>query len=254
MKKLLFLLVLITILSFISCKKGDNRDNIVYKNGAVVLTFDDHYVNDWLMADTVLEKYNWRASFGLTLYNERTEEEITGLQYLESKGHEIASHSLRHKNASQYVKMHGLESYLKIEVDSMNTLMNKKFNKVTAFVYPNGSHTAEIDAVMLNRFNILRGATSSKKPPKDQDCYFNGSHIVNAWGIDHNYEHYSKELLTELLQFANDNNLILILYAHRVTHNVTINYQVNISTLEYICKYVDNNNMTFLTLSDLAEL
>ena len=253
MKKYILYIIILFITS-LGCKNNKDDEHFVYENGGVVLTFDDVYVSNWLMADTLLQKYNWRASFGITLFNSLTETQLQGLEYLESQGHEIASHSLSHKDAIEYVKNNGLDAYLKDEVDSMNTLMNQRFRTVTSFVYPYGSHNSEIDEVMQNKFKILRGTTGSKKPPKNQDCYFNGSHVVYGWGIDKSYDHYSKELLTELLQYAKDNHLVLILYAHRVTHNVTIDYQVNISTLEYICKYVDNNNMKFLTLSELADL
>jgi len=254
MKKLLFLVLVISIITSLSCKKNKKEDNFVYKNGAVVITFDDHYVDKWLMADTVLHKYNWKATFNLTLYNQRSEEEIQGLQYLESRGHEIAGHGLNHQNAIEYVNAHGIDNYLKYEVDSLTTLMNKKFNLVKSFAYPNGSTNDEINTAMFTRFKILRGTTAKTVEPEKQDCYFTGNHFIYAWGIDASYPHYSQALLSKLLIYAHKENQILILYAHRPTKEITIDYQVKVSTLEFICKYVDDNGMEFLTMAELAEL
>ena len=254
MKNLLFIIIIISIITSLSCKKNNKDNNFVYENGAVVITFDDHYVDKWLMADTVLHKYNWRATFNLTLFNNLSEEKIQGLQYLESRGHEIAGHGLNHENAIEYVKAHGLDSYLKNEVDSLTTLMNKKFNTVKSFAFPNGSTNEEINTAMFSRFNILRGVAYDTLEPREQNCYFTGNHYIEAWGIDASYPHYSKALLTKLLEYAHKKNHILILYAHRPTREVTIDYQVNITTLEFICKYVNDNNMKFLTMAELAEL
>ena len=254
MKKLLFLVLVISIITSLSCKKDKREDNLVYKNGAVVITFDDHYVDKWLMADTVLHKYNWKATFNLTLFNKRTEEEIQGLQYLESRGHEIAGHGLNHQNAIEYINAHSLDSYLKNEVDSLTFLMNQKFKRVKTFAFPNGSTNEELNAAMFQRFRILRGTTDKTINPIFQDCYYTGNHFIHAWGIDASYPHYSQALLTQLLEFAHQEGFILILYAHRPTREITIDYQVSISTLEYICKYVDDNGMEFLTMAELADL
>ncbi|MCK5845966.1 MAG: polysaccharide deacetylase family protein [Bacteroidales bacterium] len=252
MYKFLFSISIVFVITFAGC--NNKADLYKYENGGVVITFDDHYVQKWLMADSALQKYNWKASFCLTLHNRLTDDQIQGLKYLELQGHEIAGHGLQHLNAIEYIKTNSIDNYLQSEVDPMIELMNKSFHNVTSFAYPNGSRNKDLDNKLFTRFKILRSTTNNSNPPEEQDCFFTGSHLVMAWGIDQSYEHYSKELLIQLLNYTHENNLILILYAHRPTKEISIKYQVEISTLEYICNFVEENNMKFLRLKDLGNL
>ncbi len=251
MKKTLFFLLIAYSISFVACNKNNNME---YENGGVVLNFDDHYVQEWIRADSLLKKYNWKATFNVTMINKLDAQQIEWLQYLELQGHEIAGHGLNHKEAVEYISKYGMDKYLNDEVDSMTYLMNQKFNKITSFTYPGGSRNKEIDSKLFERFSILRATIYGAEEPNKQRCFFNGSHLVFALGIDENYEHYSKEYLEELLKYTRDNDYILILYAHHITESVDGIYQMKLSTLDYICDYAKSNNIKFMTLSDLADL
>ena len=60
--------------------------------------------------------------------------------------------------------------------------------------------------------------------------------------------------LVKAFEYAKKNNKILILNSHKTVDKVSGDYQTKNATLEYICKYVKNNNMNFYTLADLEKL
>jgi len=225
-----------------------------YRAG-VIISFDDHYVSEWLWADSILQKYHWKASFNLSNFDKFDDDKYSKLRYLQSEGHEIACHGLNHLDAIETMQDSGIQHYLDIETLPMLDIMKKEFGGVCTFVYPYGSRNKETDKVLLKYFDIVRGTTWFKEDNKGIDCFYkNGSHEVDALGIDANYEHMNIENITNKLDYARDNQKILILYAHFPCDSVIRRYQTNIKTLEYISNYVNENNMRFYTFSDLDSI
>jgi hypothetical protein len=56
------------------------------------------------------------------------------------------------------------------------------------------------------------------------------------------------------LDYAKRKNKILLLFSHKPTLKITANYQTKTKTLELICNYVKQHNMTFYSLSELKTL
>jgi len=221
----------------------------------VIISFDDHYVEDWLWADSILQKYNWKASFNLSNFDKFDTIRYSKLRFLQSEGHEMACHGLNHLDAIETIQDSGIQYYLDVEILPMIDIMKKEFGGVNTFVYPYGSRNKETDEVLLNYVKIVRGTTWFKETLDGESCYFeNGSYEVDALGIDANYEHMNNENISKKLDYARDNKRILILYAHVPCDSVTRKYQVHINTLEYISNYVNENNMRFYTFSDLDSI
>lgn len=57
-----------------------------------------------------------------------------------------------------------------------------------------------------------------------------------------------------LLQYAKDNNKIVVFYAHKTVAKATNNYETEFKTLEEICKFVKNSDMKFYKVNDLQKL
>ena len=221
----------------------------------VIISFDDHYVDEWLWADSILQKYNWKASFNLSNFDKFDNKKYSKLRFLQNEGHEMACHGLNHLDAIETIQDSGAQHYLDIEILPMLNIMKKEFGGVSTFVYPYGSRNEETDEVLLKYFSILRGTTWFKEDLDGESCFFNnGSHEVDALGIDDNYEQMNIQNITNKLNYARDNNKILVLYAHFPCDSVIRKYQISINTLEYISNYVNENNMRFYTFSDLDSI
>jgi peptidoglycan/xylan/chitin deacetylase (PgdA/CDA1 family) len=238
-----------------SCKKEENKPKpIVPNNAGVVLTFDDAYVTEWGEMDKEMQSYSWKATFCVSNINTLTLSEINKLHTLQNKGHEIAGHSVDHRNATTFVAQYGIDKYLHQEINPMLDLMDFYGLKVTAFAYPYGSRSAKTDTALLKKFKILRGTVYSTKKPNQHDFYFNHSKVVYGFGMDTNYDYFSIPHVLKLLDYAKKNNKILILVGHKPVKKITARYQTKIKTVALICKYIRQNHMKFYTLSELYDL
>ena len=271
MKKIILLLLALSLLA--GCKKDedpvvateaektetedekteDDKTDDGNKKGGVVITFDDRAIEEWYMADSLLKNHEWKATFCVSQIKKCTSEEIQKIHELDNAGHEIAGHGLNHLNSVEYTSTHGIDSYLNDEIIPMLNIMENESIISNSFSYPYGARNDLTDNALLDYFKIIRGTISGEKKPSDHNCYFNNSPIVFGIGIDNHYEHFSEEYVLDLLDYAKENNRILILYGHVPVVNVTTKYQTDISTLELICDYIRENDMEYYTLKDLSD-
>jgi len=146
----------------------------------VVLTFDDAYVTEWGEMDKEMQSYSWKATFCVSNINTLTLSEINKLHTLQNKGHEIAGHSVDHRNATTFVAQYGIDKYLHQEINPMLHLMDFYGLKATAFTYPYGARSAALDMTLLKKFKILRGTFTV---PKNQTNEIFIS-IIRKWFMD----------------------------------------------------------------------
>jgi peptidoglycan-N-acetylglucosamine deacetylase len=228
--------------------------------GGVVLTFDDHFINEWYQADLVLRKYNWKATFNVCCINSYTTEKSNKLLELKNAGHEIANHSLKHQNALDFIADYGPSEYIRQEILPVNDWLGARGIAVKSFAYPFGKRNDETDILLFNYFDILRGVGSAVywKQISDHNCFFDNSPLVYGFCIDESQTYFQNreyfQYITDLLTYARDNNKILILLAHKTIDQVTDLYETKISTLDFICNFMKQNNMKYYTLSELKSM
>lgn len=244
---LAYLLIFPILFLLFSCQHKEAKP---YQPG-VVISFDDAYVDEWFDANKALNKYNWKATFCVCRIDSIGKPQIQKLHDLQNEGHEIAGHGYHHYNAVKFVKAHGIDAYIKQEIDPMMLSMKRLGFNVTSFAYPYGERSDELDKALMPRFKMIRGRDFEDIKPEKEGCYFRDSNLLYAFDIDNNHVHFSIPYLLELLEEAKKSNKILVLSSHRPVKNLTANYQTKIKTLEFICKYVKLHNMKFYTLSDL---
>lgn len=258
MKNILWILTIIVIFGFNSCKENDE---IIpeFENGGVLLSFDDNFVNQWYAADSRLKSYNWKVSFNIAYFDRLTPDEMLKLHQLKNEGHEISSHGLNHLNAVDYISAGKTDEYLNIEIFPMLEQMGDEGFPTKTFAYPFGRRNIETDSVLLNYFDILRGVDwGGDKPISSHECFFDNTPVVSALGIDEYYPYFEgrdyNQYILDLLTYARDHNKIVILFSHKVVEDVTEEYQTSISTLEFICNFVNENHMSYYTFSDLKDM
>ena len=250
-----YLILLLTFVLF-SCSTDDYipAETPLKLEAGVVITFDDDYVNEWVEVNSILEPYDWKATFFVTKFNQLSQEKIQKLKNLKNFGHEIGGHGLNHLNAPSYIAINGASQYLSQEIYPMANLMSENNLTPTSFAYPFGARNATTDALLLDEFQILRGTCYGNQSPNSQNCYFTSSRIVLGLGIDKNYAHFSIPYFLSLLEHAKQNNKIVVFYAHKPVLHFQNNYETEYQTLIEICKFVKHNNMKFYKISELKNI
>jgi hypothetical protein len=252
MRNYLFLIVSIILFS---CNENDDvpsqQTNL---QPGVVISFDDDFVDEWFQVNTILQPYDWKATFFVTRFNQLSTTKIQKLIDLKSDGHEIGGHGLNHLNAPTFISANGTSEYIIQEITPMLVLMNNNDLSPTSFAYPFGSRNATTDNLLLNDFQILRGTIYGNLNPASQSCYFNNNRIVFGLGLDNNYSHFSIPYFLSLLEYAKNNHKIVVFYAHKPVQSFQNNYETEYQTLIEICSYVKNNNMKFYKMSELYNI
>ncbi len=249
-------IVILLIFTLFSCDPiSNNFDNELKGPGAIVLTFDDKYISDWFTADSIFSIYDWKATFCVTKYETLTDNEKQKLKKLQNKGHEIASHGNQHIRATEYLANHTMDDYTNEEISPSLKSMESDGLNISSFSYPYGFRSIETDLTLFNYFSILRGTTWKYSTMSSQKCFVNkGSEkmIVYSLGIDNHYEYFNIDFYLNLLKYAHQEGLALILYGHKIADDDTSKYVTSYNTLNEICNYAQQNGMEFLTLRELV--
>jgi peptidoglycan/xylan/chitin deacetylase (PgdA/CDA1 family) len=222
------------------------------QNGGVVITFDDAYVDDWYALDSLMkQKYPWKATFCVAYTKSLKIEHLKKLKYLQDNGHEIGFHGDSHTPVVSFLKSNSWQDY--IDKDFRAGLDILKEFKIYSFAYPNGQRSELTDQNLLKSFSILRAVSSTGLPANKELCFYDGSPVVYAIGIEEHYKYFSEDYLKSLLDFAHVNKKVLILYCHRpVRFANPKNHEASYSTFEFIGDYVKAKGMSYLRLQDLA--
>ena len=246
----------ILLLFLCSCEKIFDICDDYTGPGAIVLTFDDKYIDEWYKADSIFSIYDWKATFCVTAYGTLTENEKLKLMTLQNNGHEIASHGTKHYNALEYLSNNSIEEYIKNEIlPSLNEMKIDGLN-ITSFVYPGGVRCVELDLALFDYFSVLRGTTYDKISTKNKSHYFirgENELLVCGLGIDNHYDHFDVDYIISLLKYAVNEGIAVIFYGHKIADDDISNYVTSYDTLDKICRYAQEKGMEFLTLRELTD-
>jgi hypothetical protein len=129
----------------------------------IIFSFDDWYTYDWIMVRDILDAHGVRATFFVSDYDKFTAQQVIDLRLLAGDGHDIEYHSTRHQDAPVYVAAHGMDEYLRKDIQPALEAMQADGYDPIVFAYPLGHRTDELDRVLLEHFALLR-ATSDHCP------------------------------------------------------------------------------------------
>jgi peptidoglycan/xylan/chitin deacetylase (PgdA/CDA1 family) len=122
----------------------------------LALSFDDAAIAAWTTARPLLQQYGARATFFVTRYHLFTDEGRAQLRDLAADGHEIGAHGVAHLRAPVYVEEYGLGAYLADEALPSIDILRDDGYEVTAFAYPYGARTGELDRALAAHVPVLR--------------------------------------------------------------------------------------------------
>lgn len=220
----------------------------------IALSFDDTYINEWYEANEVFREYGWKVTFYLSRFHRFSEEEIAKLHRLEADGHEIAAHGYHHIRGVDFIAENGVEAYLDYEIRPMMSVMEQNNFLPTTFAYPYGNRNDQLDTLLLERFQLLRGTTSGNPDVENFRGFYNGSNLVFGRGIDSHRDDYSIEYLLSLLDYAREKNKIVILFGHKTVAEFTDRNQTEYNTLFALFDYMKDNDMRFYTMEELSRM
>jgi len=203
-----------------------HRETPDISHGAVCFTFDDTFIPQWIAALSLFEQTETRATFFFTGKVNDTQKE--GLLQLQSKGHEIGCHGLKHAKAVATIEAVGLDEYLKSEILPANDELRQAGINLTSFSYPFSQSNDETDAALLKIFRHLRTGTPVKPGQrlKDvQEIFVPVSMIaekgcLTGVGIDYSGTSLRPdgiEQVCEALERAYERKELVVFYAHNIS-------------------------------------
>jgi peptidoglycan/xylan/chitin deacetylase (PgdA/CDA1 family) len=138
---------------------------------AVVLSFDDQWIDSWTAARPAFLAHGVRATFYITRYYQFTPEGRAELHQLAADGHDVEAHTVNHLRAPDYVADHGIRRWMNDEaMPSIDALTADGFDPPVAFAYPFGERTDETDRAMLDHVAVLRSVAFDYSAPIADPC------------------------------------------------------------------------------------
>lgn len=198
--------------------------------GAVLFTFDDCSVAEWVAVAPLFREYGAHATFFVAWPDRLKPEQIAGLKTLQNDGHAIGCHSLRHMKAVDMITAKGVDTYIGQDINPAKDLLRKAGFAPACFAYPSSQNNAESDAALLRIFRHLRTGTGlpEGKRLKDLDSIFVPAAEVEkrgcltGTGIDAagkgNRADYAQQVC-EALDRAKARGEVVVFYAHCIAES-----------------------------------
>ncbi|WML45807.1 DUF2334 domain-containing protein [Neobacillus sp. PS3-40] len=243
----------------------------------IVFSFDDSYrINDWIKyGKEMFGYYDVKVTFNINAIHhfegkrEHTQNEIDRLLELQSQGHEIAHHGLKHKKAVEYTQEFGLEKWIYDEIRSLFNWMEKqshsmtkeKFKKPVSFAFPHFIYNKDIIKELVpNYFKIVRGHMN-----EDNLTPFNFSGFAPSICLD---VYYSSNLyyVKKIMKIAKKTGKNLIITCHSILPE-EVNWEnfgwgkeaiksgtwrTTPKTIQRIIDEAKSNDFEFYTTSEIA--
>ena len=133
----------------------------------IALSFDDSDVGSWMAARALFTAYQARVTFFVTRYGALSGRDQASIRALADDGHDIEAHSVLHLRAPSYVEDHGLRAYLADEAVPSIDLLRAAGYPVTAYAYPFGARTDELDRALHKHVTILRSVSYAEDGVSD---------------------------------------------------------------------------------------
>lgn len=191
---------------------------------AVVLTFDDAYLDNWVKQIHLLDSLGLRATFYLTNYDTLTTKDFELVHALSHHGATIGAHGFKHLNAADFLKTHTLNNYLAQDILPMDSLLAQHDLQVRTFAWPYGAAAPEALPALCNRYDLIRGclhpALIKKQQVEAALYHFNGSRTVEALGLD--AQLWDSTAILKGLELAVKYKAALFLYGHEITNHKQI--------------------------------
>lgn len=231
----LLLLTLATVLGGVKLYR-------VYKarQCGIVLAFDDYCANNWEEHFDLFDQYNVKVTFFVNA-EEPTEFCFKAIE----RGHEIAYHTAGHVNLTEVTE----DEVYKQAVEPIEAFREQGI-ELTTFAYPYGAYNEKLNELLLQHYNILRGAYYYQLAGKHEMRHG----FVESLSIDNiNYsseEEFRNRIDSVLEELSNNKGAVVGLYSHAIDGG---DWCVTEERLEYILKRAQEMGIRFYTYQELQK-
>ena len=261
--------------------------NLTMRNDKVaILTFDDGFKTEFTLAKPILDKYNFKATFFVVCdYVERGANNRMNWEdvlQLHNEGHDIEAHTMDHKDLTTLPLVQ-----VGYEVGQSKQCLADHGINSTIFSYPFSKGWANLDIVntvtkyfsmaRANGFPLMFLHCDGFKSRQQTDCRtfthdgmltFANKYSIKSWAHQHlgNGSVYDDtQMFEKFIQVVNSQdkynkggkiNAIPIITYHDITYQdtdyVTGPYNTNADLFDKEMKYLHDNNIKVITMSNLA--
>ena len=240
-KKMITIVVL--LLAGFAITLGGIKLYRVYKarQCGIVLAFDDYSANSWEEHFELFDKYNVKVTFFVNAY-EPTEFCFNAIEH----GHEIAYHTAAHVNLTEIT-----EDEIYQQAIAPIEVFREQGIELTTFAYPSGAYNEKLNELLLQHYNILRGAYYYQLVGKHDMRHG----FVESLSID-NINYGSEEEFRDRIDFvleelSNNKGAVVGLYSHAIADGGA--WCVPEGRLEYIFQRAQEMGIQFYTYKELQK-
>jgi peptidoglycan/xylan/chitin deacetylase (PgdA/CDA1 family) len=223
----------------------------------ICLSFDDDHLASWREHRRLFSDFGVKATFFVRGLDRFDDAELALLQGLVSDGHELGSHSYRHRSVTRHYggDPARIDEYLEAEVLPAIEAMRPLGITPTSFAFPYGHHTPEYDEAVLRHFAHVRGIAYRRRylaPHRLRTIFHrlgSGDRLQHAIGIDNIFANDS--FMASSMRKAESQQLVLSLFGHRIAENAD-DYSVRPSKLRALLQLAESMKLRSYTASQLT--
>ena len=206
----------------------------------IVLAFDDYNTENWEQYFDLFDEYNVKVTFFVNNY-EPTEFCFNAIE----RGHEIGYHTASHVNLGEATE----EEIYQQAIEPIEVFCEQGI-ELSSFAYPYGAYNAELNELLLQHYNILRGAYYYQLAGKHEMRHG----FVESLSID-NINYSSEKAFRDRIDFileelSNNKGAVVGLYSHAISDG---SWCVTEERLEYIFKRAQDEGIQFYTYKELQK-
>ena len=207
----------------------------------IVLAFDDYSADSWEEHFDLFDKYNVKVTFFVNAY-EPMEFCFNAIE----RGHEIAYHTAAHVNMTEIT-----EEEIYQQAIAPIEVFREQGIELTTFAYPYGAYNEKLNELLLQHYNILRGAYYYQLAGKHEMRHG----FVESLSID-NANYSSEEEFRDRIDFvleelSNNKGAVVGLYSHAIADGGA--WCVPEERLEYIFQRAQEMGIQFYTYKELQK-
>ncbi|MHB1278855.1 MAG: polysaccharide deacetylase family protein [Bacteroidia bacterium] len=145
-----------SVILFLNACEKEKKPSEVKVPGKLVLVCDDWNVDNWYSFLDSFEKYDIVLTFYVSHFHTMSPEQKAKLLDLQSRGHEIAYHTLHHIPWDTAYTQIEMDAYLRVEIDSGVALLRNEGFVINCFAFPGEVYDSAIFQHLRDRFAHVR--------------------------------------------------------------------------------------------------
>lgn len=231
----LVLLVVLGVVAIIVKKYMDEKSQ-----SGVLLAFDDYAIEDWEEHFDLFDEYDAKVTFFITA-SEPSEFCAKAVE----RGHQIGFHTVGHIDLK--------EVPLEVAYDQAVAPLEKfreQGYEITAFAYPFGSRSHDLNMMLFEHYDVLRGAYYHELRTKDsvKNSFIDSKSIDNI-----NYtsdEEFKNIIMAEMIEARDNPGTVVSYYSHAISD---VEWGITEERLQFVLETAQNLGLKFYTYEDLTK-